>query len=359
MRALPILDRYIGRAVLGSTLVVLLILVILFSFFAFMDEVKSGSIGTGGYDMRAAAFYILLGIPRQVYQLFPVSALLGAMIGLGALAGQSELTVMRAVGVSLRRIMYSVMKIGLVFVAATILVGEVVAPQADRYAQTMRSVALSDKLTLRGKDSLWARDGGSFINVREILPGDRLGAIYIYERDENFRLKRLLQAQSARYVDGQWVLQDVTRSDIGVDRVVMRRDAELAWDTRLSPDLLNVVTVRPASLSIWGLYQYVGYLRDNGLDASLYLQALWGKLVTPVVTAVMVYLALPFVFGPLRSVGVGNRILIGTLVGIGFHLLNQVFGYAGVVFGLNPVFVSFLPVTVAFAAGYLMLRRVF
>jgi lipopolysaccharide export system permease protein len=73
----------------------------------------------------------------------------------------------------------------------------------------------------------------------------------------------------------------------------------------------------------------------------------------------MVYLALPFVFGPLRSVGVGNRILIGTLVGIGFHLLNQVFGYAGVVFGLNPVFVSFLPVTVAFAAGYLMLRRVF
>ena len=359
IHSLPILDRYIGRSVLLSTLMVMVVLLILFTFFAFMDELKSASIGRGSYDTLAAVQYVLLGIPGQAYQLFPVSALLGAMIGLGGLASNSELVVMRAAGVSLLRIMGSVMKIGLLFVLATIIIGETLAPAAERYAQTFRSVSISDKLTLRGKHGLWARDGESFINVREILPGDRLGDIHIYARDRNFRLTHILRAQSAFYRNGQWVLRQVTQSDIGESAVNSQRQGELVWDTRLSPDLLNVVTVKPSTLSVWGLLQYVRYLRDNGLDASIYEQAFWSKVAAPLVTAVMVFLAMPFVFGPLRSVGIGHRIMAGTLVGVGFHIINQMFGYVGLVFNLGPMLMAFVPVTVALIVGYLMLRRVF
>jgi len=148
-------------------------------------------------------------------------------------------------------------------------------------------------------------------------------------------------------------------SNISEQGVTSARVAEAPWQTNLSPDLLNVVTVKPNTLSIFGLYEYVNYLRDNGLDAAVYEQALWGKVVAPLVTAVMVFLAIPFVFGPLRSVGVGHRILVGTLAGVGFYILNQMFAYMGLVFGFNPLLSALAPALLAFMAGYYMLRRLY
>lgn len=355
--SMKILDRYIGRSVGFSTLLVMGVLLTLFAFFAFMDE--AGKIGSGRYGTWQAFQYVLLTIPRLAYQLFPMCALLGTTIGLGMLASNSELVVMRAAGISLSRIIFSVMKMGLLFVVLTLIIGEGIAPVAERYAQTLRSVAMSDKLTLRDKDGLWARDGNSFVNVREILPGERLGQIFIFERDDLQRLTRMLRADSAVFRKGAWVLQGVVSSDIGDTTVTSSRVAEFPWQTNLSPDLLSVVTVKPDTLSIFGLYQYVNYLNDNGLDADIYQQALWGKIVAPIVTAVMVFLSIPFVFGPLRSVGVGHRILVGSLAGVGFFILNQMFAYMGLVFGLNSMFSALAPAGLAFIVAYIMLRRVY
>lgn len=356
LNSLPIIDRYLGRSVALSTVVVMSVLLALFTFFAFTDE--TANIGRGNYGTLQAFEYALLTAPRLAYQLIPIGVLLGTTIGLGMLASNSELVVIRASGVSLPRIIVSVMKVGLVFVLVTIVLGEFVAPQAERYAQTLRSVAMSNKLTMQGKSGLWARDGGSFVNVREILPGDRLGQIFIFERSADYRIKRLLRAKTAVYRKGQWLLREVVSSEIGDGVVKSQNFKELPWQTQLSPDLLNVVTVKANTLSIWGLYQYLKYLRENGLDASVYEQTLWGKLMAPLVTAVMVFLAIPFVFGPLRSVGVGQRVMVGALVGIGFHIINQMFSYLGIVFGLNAILSASLPVLLAFIAGYLLLRRV-
>jgi lipopolysaccharide export system permease protein len=266
---------------------------------------------------------------------------------------------MRYAGVSLLQIIKSVMKVGLLFVVLTVVIGEGIAPEAERYAQTLRSVAMSNKLTLRGKEGLWARDGNSFVNVRNILPGERLGKIFIFERDDQHRLVKLVQADSAVYRNQQWVLQGMVSSDISEQGVTAARVAEVPWQTNLSPDLLSVVTVKPNTLSIIGLYEYVSYLHDNGLDAAIYEQALWGKVVAPLVTGVMMFLAIPFVFGPLRSVGVGHRILVGTLAGVGFYIMNQMFAYMGLVFGFNPLLSALAPAVLAFLAGYYMLRRLY
>ncbi len=354
--SLRIIDRYIGRNVGISTLLVMGVLLALFAFFAFMDE--TGRIGKGRYGTWEAFQYVLLTMPGLAYQLFPIGALLGTTIGLGLLASNSELVVMRAAGISLSRIIVSVMKIGLVFVLLTIAIGEGLAPKAERYAQTLRSVAMSDKLTMRGRQGLWAKDGDSFVNVRKLLPGGRLGEIFVYEHDAQHRLKRMLRADSADYRNDQWVLKGVVSSDIGEEQISLTQLAETPWQTNLSPDLLNVVTVEPKTLSIIGLYQYVSYLQENGLDAAVYQQAMWGKIVAPLVTAVMVFISIPFVFGPLRSVGVGHRILVGTLAGVGFFILNQMFTYMGIVFGLPPILSALAPAGIAFSVGYFMLRRV-
>jgi lipopolysaccharide export system permease protein len=334
----------------------MVVLLTLFTLFAFMDEVRQ--IGKGRYGTWEAMQYVLLTVPRLAYQLLPVGALLGATIGLGMLAGNSELVVMRAAGVSLLRIIGAVMKIGLVLVVLTIAIGEGIAPQAERYAQTLRSVAMSDRLTLGGRNGLWARDGETFVNVREILPSGRLGQVYIFERDTSLRLTRLVRAESAVYRDNLWILKQVVSSEISEDGIVSKRLAESPWQTKLSPDLLNVVTVKPNTLAIPGLYQYVNYLHDNGLDAAIYEQALWGKLVMPAITVVMMFLSIPFVLGPLRSVSIGHRVLVGTLVGVGFYIVNQMFAYMGLVFGLPPVLSAIAPAGLAFLVGYFMLRRV-
>jgi len=350
-----ILDRYIAKSVGFSTLLVLGVLLTLFTFFAFMDE--AGRIGQGHYGTLQAFEYVMLTVPRLAYQLLPICVLLGTTVGLGMLASNSELVAMRSAGVSLLQIIASVMKVGLLFVLLTVVLGEGIAPEAERYAQTLRSVAMSNQLSLRGEQGLWARDGHSFVNVRNILPGQRLGQVFIFERDAANRLVKLVQANSAVYRNKQWVLQRVVSSNISAQGVTSTRVAEAPWQTKLSPDLLNVVTVKPNTLSILGLYEYVNYLHENGLDAVVYEQALWSKVVAPLVTAVMVFLAIPFVFGPLRSVGVGHRILVGTLAGVGFYILNQMFAYMGLVFGFNPLLSALAPAGMAFVAGYFMLRR--
>jgi len=352
-----ILDRYIARHVVMGTLIVMGLLLSLFTVFAFMDELNR--VGQGNYTTLHAIQYVLLLLPGLAYQLFPITALLGSTIGLGMMAGNSELTVMRAAGISINRIVWSIMKIGLALVVLTLILGESIAPVAEQYARTLRSVAISDKLAIYGKSQLWARDGNSFVNVRTILPGERLGGIFIYERDDTHKISRIVQAESAVFQNNQWILEGVVSSDLASNQVISYRQDKLNWDTRLSPDLLSVVTLLPATMSIRGLYQYVGYLKKNGLDAAAYENALWGKIIAPFVTGVMVFLAIPFVLGPLRSVGIGHRILVGALVGIGFYLVNQMFAYVGIVFSFNPVLSALLPACLALVVAYWMMRRVY
>ena len=131
-----------------------------------------------------------------------------------------------------------------------------------------------------------------------------------------------------------------------------------AWRTTLDPEMLEVVQLDPEAQSIWGLYQYVDYLQQNGLAAGKYEMALWSKLVTPLVTLVMMLLAVPFVMGSLRSVGIGQRILIGTLIGLGFHLLNQMSNYIGLVYEFNALLSATLPSLLVSVVALLLIRRI-
>jgi lipopolysaccharide export system permease protein len=351
-----LLDRYIGVTVAGSTFIVLVVLLALFSFGSFVAELDA--VGKGDYTLTVAAEYVLLSLPRIAYQLFPVIALLGSVIGLGILASNNELLVMRAAGVSVGRITLSVMKVGLLWTLAAIILGEFVAPVTDRLAQTMHNTALVDRFAMTSQNGLWARDGQNFIHIRDVLANGVVGGVTIYEFDNKQRLLEVTQARTGQFSGGKWVLHQVERSRIdpgGVETQELRR---LEWQSLLTPAMIAVVVVKPDSLSLKGLFDYIGYLRDNGLDAELYQLAFWNKIVLPVTTAVMVFLSIPFIFGPLRSVGIGQRIFVGTLVGIGFYLLGQLFGFAGLLYRLPTPLSAALPTGLFFILAVLLVRRV-
>lgn len=351
-----LLDRHIGLSVAGSTLIVLLVLLALFSFGSFVAELAG--VGKGDYTLAVAAEYVLLSMPRLAYQLFPVVALLGSVVGLGALASNNELLVMRAAGISVGRITYSVMKVGLLWVLAAVILGEFVAPVTDRYANTLHSSALTERFAITSENGLWARDGEDFIHIRDVLSDGLVGGITIYEFDDKQRLQGLTQANTAQFSSGKWLLHQVARSRIDPRGVATQHLQQLEWKSLLTPDMIDVVAVKPDSLSLKGLRDYIAYLRENGLSADHYQLAFWNKLVLPVTTAVMVFLSIPFIFGSLRSVGIGQRIFVGTLVGIGFYLLGQLFGYAGLLYQLPSAVSAALPTALFFMLAVIMVRRV-
>jgi lipopolysaccharide export system permease protein len=354
------IDRYIAKSVLGGILIVLLVLVGLFVFFSFIDEVDD--IGKQRYGLWEAVQYVILEIPRHIYDLFPSAALLGSLIGLGTLANNSELIVMRAAGVSIMRIALSVLKVGLILTLVTMLIGETIAPQTEQHASSMRSIAQSEhenrQMVFSSRYGFWARDGHDFINIRTIFPDGGFGFISLYEFDAAQHLRALTYAKKAYYQEGEWILKDVEKHTIEPTQVTRQFSESTTWEAVLNPELIKIVVVSPQKLSSFGLHKYIQYLRQNGRSTAQYELAFWTRLSYPLIGITMIFLAIPFIFGTLRSVSIGQRILVGALLGVGFHMLNQTTGNIGLVYGINPAISAFLPATIFLVMAIILMRRV-
>ena len=334
-------DRYIGRIVAGGTLIALLVVVGLDMFFTVIDQVDN--VGKNGYSMGLMLQYVVLTIPQSLYELFPLAALLGSLMGMGTLAANSELVAMRAAGVSVWRIVRSVMQVGVLMLLAVVFVGEVVAPVSGQQQQNLRATATDPGVSFLGGNGLWVRDERRFINARSVLDRQNLADLTVYAFDDDGRLSMTTHATHAEFVDSQWVLHGVRQSTIAADGVTVNHAAAQVWPSLLTPELLGVVMLKPKTMSAADIGQLVGYLDDNGLDSSEYRFAFWGRFMTPVSALVMLFISVPFVFGGLRSVSAGQRIFIGVLVGFGFYIISQVLTQMGQIYRLPPLATMLVP----------------
>ncbi|MFQ6022040.1 MAG: LPS export ABC transporter permease LptG [Acidiferrobacterales bacterium] len=362
MNLLTRLDRHIGRTVFLSTLLVFAILLALFAFFSLIDALKD--FGKGHFGLYEIVKYVTLSLPGWLYALFPVAALLGAIFGLAWLAVGSELTAMRAAGISLARIVGAVMKIGLVFVLLGILIGETVVPVSETWAQRGRAEALEIGLH-RERTGLWLRDGDDFVNIGEVLPDQSLLRVNIYRFDQASQLRRHTSAARAHFVSAEagvsepaWRLEAVRYSWIDNDSVRTRELGNDLWRSGVTPDVVEVFAVRPEALSTWHLFRYIQHLRRNRQETGRYELAFWNKALLPVATAVMVLLAVPFVFQQVRGGGMGRRIMLGIMLGFAFIVLNQAFGHLALLSGLPPFLAATLPIILFLLLALQLFRRV-
>lgn len=348
------LDRYIGSSVFVAIVAVLGIITGLAVLFAFIDELNDLE---GAYTVWNAAHYVVLTAPRRIYDMLPMAALIGCLVGLGALASSSELTVIRAAGVSIRRIVWAVMKPMLVLMLLGVLVGEYVAPWTSSMAQANRALAQSVGKAQSSKHGLWHRQGDEYIHVNAVQPGGKLVGVTRYVFDDEQRLLRSSFAQQALYQNGYWQLEDVVYTELAERSSSVRQAASERWDVELSPQLLNTVVMEPDTLAIQGLWEYAHYLNEQGLNADRYWLAFWVKVLQPLVTAALVVLAISFVFGPLRSVTLGQRVFTGVVVGFVFRIAQDLLGPASLVFGFAPIVAVALPALICAALGFWLLRR--
>jgi len=352
---MKILDRYIALTLIKISLLALFSLVLLFSFFALVDQLDTT--GQGNYGFWQALYYVFLTVPRLSFELFPIAAVIGSMTTLGMFAKNSELAVLRTSGISQLRFAWSLGKGAAVLICISLFVGEVISPYTEETAQHMRSVALSGQITLKTKHGFWSRDGHSFINIRKILPGDRVEGIYIYEFDDDDKLRTSTFARRAEYKDEQWVLEDIKQTEI-TDYGVNVKQMDLAiWEALLSPDVISLIIIKPQFLSFIGLYDYISYLKINGQSSMIYEQALWSKIINPFAIIVMVLIAVPLVKSYSRMTAIGQRVSFGCLLGIVFHIINQVSSHLGIVYNLNPAFsVTFPTLFMLGVIGWLLRR---
>jgi len=348
------LDRYIGSSVFMAILAVLGIILGLATLFAFIDEMSDVS---DTYTLADVLSYVLLTAPRRLYDMLPMAALIGCLIGLGSLASNSELTIMRAAGVSIGRIVWAVMKPMLVLMLVGVLIGEYVAPATENTAQANRSLAQGGGDAQSAKHGLWHRQGDEFIHINSVQPNGTLYGVTRYRFDDQRHMLSSSFAKRAKFAEDHWQLSDVTTTLFHDKRTEVVAAPSERWDVALSPQLLSTVVMAPESLSITGLWGYIHYLADQGLNNGRYWLAFWVKVLQPLVTAALVLMAISFIFGPLRSVTLGQRVFTGVLVGFTFRIAQDLLGPSSLVFGFSPLFAVLVPAGVCALAGLWLLRR--
>jgi len=352
-----ILDAYIGRIIASTTFITLSVFVSVSGIIKFVEQMRA--VGRGNYDLAHAALYVLYSVPRDIEVFFPMSALIGGLIGIGMLASNSELVVMQAAGLSRLDIIKSVMKTALILVAISMAVGEWLAPNGEARAREIRAQAISGGSLISAKNGVWAKDGEYFVNIGEVLEQGQLKKIQIYRFNKALKLESWLSAESARYQGQYWLLTGVVNTQLSKAVITTDKSATQIWHSSLTPKKLGVVTVTPESLSIQGLVDYLDYLAANEQDSSRYQLAFWRKIMQPITLAVMLLVALSFIFGPLRSVSMGARIMMGVVTGILFFVCNQVLGSLSLVYQFPPIIGAISPsVIFVSVAWYFMSKKV-
>lgn len=353
---MKILDRYIAVAIAAGTGIALLVIIGLDIFFNVIGQLDS--VGVGTYSFWKMLLFVVLTTPKSIYDMFPMAALLGSLIGMGMLAANSELVAMRASGVSVWRILQSVLQAGVLMLVVVVMLGELVAPSAEHYGQKMRAAATNQGVSFLGTLGLWVRDGNDYINVRKILGDENLADLIIYEFDDDNSLSMIMTAARAQYKSDVWQLIDVVQTQFRDDRVKVGHIDQLERQTLVTPELLSVVVMKPQTMSVVAIAQLVDYLEENGLDSQQYRYAFWGRLMTPLASLVMLLVSVPFVFGGLRSVHTGQRIFIGILVGFGFYVVSQISSQMGQVYALNPLLAALVPSVLFMLIGIRAIRKI-
>jgi lipopolysaccharide export system permease protein len=354
-------DRYLGRAALLGTLGVWISLTTLLMLFNLLDELKPGE-STIGFGQ--ILWYVLLTGPRAAYMVYPVSALIGALIGIGGLAATNEIVAFRTAGMSRLRISGSVLAAIGLLTLGVMAMGEWVAPAAEAQARVFKfTQAYGDSLA-QGTRGVWIRDGDRFVFIERPLvsaglEGERIQFrnVVIFDFDDTGALRSATRAESAWHDGNSWHLEKVQTTSVGPTAVEREIEPERSWSSSIKPELLDSALLRPRYMSIQALRDQLRYLGRNALDATVYESAFWSKVLFPFTVLALVLAGMPFVFGAARQHGTGVRLFIGMTLGGLFLIVSRAVQNFSDAYGLPGLFGAAVPALALSVTVLLILRR--
>ncbi len=353
---MSVLDRYIVRTVLGGVMLVMLVMLVLGGLFVFISQ--QSDIGIGHYTVADALWYTLLNLPQQIYQLLPITALIGSLIGFGQLARGSELTVIRATGVSVGRLAGTALIAAALLIALEGTLGEFVAPQLQEAANQQKAFIQFKSVGFGGGTGAWVRDGDLILNVASQSGSRHFAGMQVFELSPQHTLIAMGRAASATALGHRkWLLGGYTESRFTGEKVATSAPGEKVLQSNVTAGFLGLAVQDPEELTLRALWKLIGYFHANSLDARQYLFAFWSKIARTVAIAFSVLLAIPFAMGSMRSAGAGARTMIGLVIGVAFFLLQRLIESGAIVFNLDPVILAWLPTALLATVTLLLLAR--
>jgi lipopolysaccharide export system permease protein len=353
---MKIINRYLAVSLLRGYLPVLAIFLAVFSLIVFVEELDE--VGKGRYTFWTASEFLLLTLPSRFVFLAPFVALLGSITALGGLANGRELIALQAGGISPSQIAWSVMKVGAVFIVVVGFLEEVVTPPLDQEAYFKRSMALSDSGAYKGKQGIWFREGRRFVRIHEIRYGGIPGGIDIFEFNEGGQMITYMHAEEADIMNPQkWILKNIRKQVIQGFHVSSEHLVSLEWESLLKQKEMRLLTLPSSSLAPSELYAYIEVLKQKKQNSLRYELSFWDKLFMPLNTGLMILAALPFVFGPLRTAAAGKRVFIGSMAGLGYYLMTEIFKHVGILFGVSPFLTTATPFLILSVVTFVFWRR--
>ena len=358
--------------VLRSVAFVTLGFLSLFMFFDLVEEMKAlGRYAQAGYRLEHALTYVLLMIPSHLYELLPITVLIGTIFVMARLAQSSEFTILRTSGLGPWRALGTLLSLGVAFVVLTFALGDYLSPVADRTAQLLKA-RYQGNITL-GQTGAWLKERQAYsqfaTNVAQLTSDGGMRGIRVFEFDNQGYLLSTLYAAKGQFSenDDAWLLKDVDRSDFSTRdkdkaQVQTRHLPSFRWPTQITAEMVSSALLKPERMSTLHLFQYMRHLEANRQSAQRYEIEFWKKVFYPLSCLVMVVLALPFAYLHFRSGGISGYVFGGVMAGISFFLLNNVFGYMGNLQNWMPWLTAALPgmlysVISLAAFGWLVLRR--
>lgn len=340
-----------GLAMLG-TVGILLLLQLLFGYLAELSDLNTD------YNALQALQYTLWSAPSKLLELLPIAALIGSVVGLGSMASNSELVVMRSVGVSLWRIVGWTIRPALLLIVLSFALSQWVIPHSNEYAKAAKKRNYAAALgEVRG---YWTKEGQRFVYIDYANAKGELHQVQVLDFDANNRLVATLNAQKGQFAQAQqWHLQQVDQVDIfplGHAQRTTRMQDTLAL--ALQPKYVHMVTVDPEDLAPSQLLSFMGYMHEYSQIPKKYELAFWQKVAEPFSLIALVVVACSFVFGPLRQQSMGFRLVIALFTGLGFYYVQDFLGYASLVYSPSAAWFVFLPILFLLAAGAYLLHRV-
>jgi lipopolysaccharide export system permease protein len=356
-------DWLIGVTVFGSMLMVWLVLVGLDAMIQFGRQLHF--IGRNGYTLSNAVFYVVVTIPRRMYEMFGFAALIGGLMGLGGLASTGELTALRAAGMSRLRIGIAATGVVALLVAGVVIMGETIGPWGDQQAQALTLRLRSGGSLGLTSSGLWARDGDRIINAKSSSVREAGKRAYVQLIDvrvftltpDGRQLSRFDQANTAEHVDNEWVLDNVRSTTLDDKGVHSSTSANEHWDSKLDPELLQQSAVQPQYLAMRDLQRIIAYKRKNGENTRPYEMPFWARVMYPINVLALVLCVMPFAFGALRSGGLGKRIFIGIIVALCWHFAQEAIVSFSAVYGVPPLLANVLPMLLLVGVAWFYFRK--
>lgn len=351
-----IIQRYIAKNVLVSTLLVFLVVLALSIIVGLLKELHD--IGVGEYGFLHAIVYVVLQLPHTLYQFSPLLVLSGGVLGLGLLSASHELMVMRLSGASVWKIVGGVISAALLMIIFMTIAGEFIGPHAEYLAEKQKASAMSSGQAYATQSGIWVHDGDNFLHINRVVGHHHLEGVTRYKFDGQHHLLNSYYAKTLDFVNGQWLLRDVVKTTFKKDQTQSEQFENAIWNLSLTPALLNVAIVEPESMSLQKLHQYSSSLEKNHVQAGPFQLEFWQRIFQPLAILTMILLAIPFVFTAPRSLNVGRRILLAIIVGFIFYLVEELLGQFSIVFQFPPIIAALLPILIFAAAGYILMIKI-